>query len=92
MAIDLKSMSRKELEKHLKDVKKALNNLQARERRQARKAVTMVLRHPTSSCFVKPRKALLTQMGNASASNSGETPSCRNCWAMVFRGEPLSPM
>jgi len=38
MAIDLKSMSRKELEKHLKDVKKALANVQARDRRDAKKA------------------------------------------------------
>ena len=38
MALDLKKMSRKELEKHLKEVKKALTNLQARERREARKA------------------------------------------------------
>lgn len=38
MAFDLKSMSAKELEKHLKDVKKALQNAQARDRREARKA------------------------------------------------------
>lgn len=38
MSIDLKSMSRKELEKHLKDVKKALANVQARDRRDAKKA------------------------------------------------------
>ena len=38
MATDLKKMSRKELERHLKDVKKALANVQARERREARKA------------------------------------------------------
>ena len=38
MAIDLKSMNRKQLEKHLKDVKTALANLQARDRREAKKA------------------------------------------------------
>ena len=38
MAIDLKSMSRKQLEKHLKDVKKALQDAQARDRREAKKA------------------------------------------------------
>ena len=38
MATDLKSMTRKQLEKHLKDVKKALTNIQARERREAKKA------------------------------------------------------
>lgn len=38
MAQDLKSMSAKELEKLLADVKKALLNAQARDRRQARKA------------------------------------------------------
>ncbi len=38
MHIDLKSMSRKELEKHLKDVKKALQAAQARDRREAQKA------------------------------------------------------
>lgn len=36
--IDLKSMNRKELEKHLSDVKKALAAAQARERREAKKA------------------------------------------------------
>ena len=35
---DLKSMSRKELEKLLTDVKKALQSAQARDRRDARKA------------------------------------------------------
>lgn len=38
MAVDLKSMSRKQLEKHLKDVKKALQNVQARDRREAKRA------------------------------------------------------
>ena len=38
MEKDLKSMSRKELEKLLSDVKKALQAAQARERRAARKA------------------------------------------------------
>lgn len=38
MTIDLKSMSRKQLEKHLLDVKKALHAAQTRERRQALKA------------------------------------------------------
>lgn len=38
MAIDLKKMSRKELEKLLLDVKKALQTAQARDRREARKA------------------------------------------------------
>lgn len=38
MQIELKSMSRKELEKHLKDVKKALQSAQARDRREATKA------------------------------------------------------
>lgn len=38
MKIDLKSMNRKELEKLLKDVKTALVNVQARDRRAARKA------------------------------------------------------
>ncbi len=38
MNIDLKSMTRKELEKHLGDVKKALTNAEARDRRQAQKA------------------------------------------------------
>lgn len=38
MSIDLKSMSRKDLEKHLKDVKKALQSVQARDRREAKKA------------------------------------------------------
>ncbi|MFK7836666.1 MAG: H-NS family nucleoid-associated regulatory protein [Sulfitobacter sp.] len=38
MAIELKSMTRKELEKHLKDVKKALQSVQARDRREAKKA------------------------------------------------------
>ncbi|MEP5728419.1 MAG: H-NS histone family protein [Sulfitobacter sp.] len=38
MTTDLKQMSRKQLEKHLKDVQKALQNVQARDRRQAKKA------------------------------------------------------
>lgn len=38
MKIDLKSMSRKELEKLLVDANKALQNVQDRDRRQARKA------------------------------------------------------
>jgi DNA-binding protein H-NS len=38
MQIDLKSMSRKQLEKHLKDVKKALSDAQIRDRREAKKA------------------------------------------------------
>ena len=38
MQIDLKSMSRKDLEKLLADVKKALSSAQARDRRDARKA------------------------------------------------------
>lgn len=38
MSVELKSMSRKELEKHLKDVKKALQAVQARDRREAKKA------------------------------------------------------
>ncbi|WP_299561667.1 H-NS histone family protein [uncultured Sulfitobacter sp.] len=38
MSNDLKSMSRKELEKLLADVKKALASAQARDRRDARKA------------------------------------------------------
>ncbi|MCX7567211.1 H-NS histone family protein [Sulfitobacter sp. F26169L] len=38
MNIDLKSMSRKELEKLLSDVKKALSAAQTRDRRDARKA------------------------------------------------------
>lgn len=38
MAQDLKSMSRKQLEKHLKDVKKALAMIEARELKEARKA------------------------------------------------------
>lgn len=38
MTPDLKSMSRKELEKHLADVKKALQAASARDRRDARKA------------------------------------------------------
>lgn len=38
MQVDLKSMNRKELEKLLKDVQKALRSVQDRDRRQARKA------------------------------------------------------
>ncbi len=38
MSNDLKSMSRKELEKLLSDVKKALHSAQGRDRRDARKA------------------------------------------------------
>lgn len=38
MVIDLNSMSRAELEKHLEDVKKALQNAQERDRQEARKA------------------------------------------------------
>lgn len=38
MTVDLKSMSRKELEKLLENVKKALQNAQARDRREAKKA------------------------------------------------------
>ena len=38
MTVDLKSMSRKELEKLLEDVKRALQLAQARDRRDARKA------------------------------------------------------
>ncbi|MDF3412877.1 H-NS histone family protein [Sulfitobacter sp. M57] len=38
MHIELKSMTRKELEKHLKDVQKALNAAKARDYREARKA------------------------------------------------------
>ncbi|MCX7561050.1 H-NS histone family protein [Sulfitobacter sp. F26204] len=38
MQIDLKSMSRKELEKHLKDVQKALKSARTRDQREARKA------------------------------------------------------
>ncbi|MBD3663986.1 H-NS family nucleoid-associated regulatory protein [Sulfitobacter aestuariivivens] len=38
MTNELKTMSRKELEKLLNDVKKALQNAQARDRRDARKA------------------------------------------------------
>jgi DNA-binding protein H-NS len=38
VSIDLKSMSRKELEKHLAEVKKALQSAQARDRREAKRA------------------------------------------------------
>lgn len=38
MQIDLKSMNRKALEKHLKDVKKALVSAQNRDRREAQRA------------------------------------------------------
>jgi len=38
MKVDLKSMNRKELEKLLKDVKTAIKNVAARDRRDARKA------------------------------------------------------
>lgn len=38
MAVDLKSMNSKELEKLLNDVKKALQTAQTRDRRKARKA------------------------------------------------------
>lgn len=38
MTIYLKSMSRKQLEKHLKDVQKALTTLEARELKEATKA------------------------------------------------------
>lgn len=38
MAIDLKSMTRKQLERHLKDVKKALATLEARELKEAKRA------------------------------------------------------
>lgn len=38
MDMDLKTLGRKELEKLLKDVKKALQSAQARDRREARKA------------------------------------------------------
>lgn len=38
MAIELKSMTKKQLEKHLKDVKKALADLRQKERREAKKA------------------------------------------------------
>jgi len=38
MKVDLKSMNRKELEKLLVDVKKTIQEVQARDRRQARKA------------------------------------------------------
>lgn len=38
MKVDLKSMNRKELEKLLVDAKKALQSVQDRDRRQARKA------------------------------------------------------
>lgn len=38
MAIDLKSMSRKQLERHLKDVRKALATVEARELKEAKKA------------------------------------------------------
>ncbi|MGC1503477.1 MAG: H-NS histone family protein [Sulfitobacter sp.] len=38
MQFDLKSMTRKELEKHLKDVEKALETAKARDHREARKA------------------------------------------------------
>jgi DNA-binding protein H-NS len=38
MSIDLKSMNSKQLEKHLADVKKALQTVKARDRRQALKA------------------------------------------------------
>lgn len=42
MANDLKSMSRKQLEKQLRDVQAALKNLQTRERREAKKAAEKV--------------------------------------------------
>ncbi len=42
MNADLKSMSRKQLEKQLKDVKKALEGIKARERREAKKAAERV--------------------------------------------------
>ena len=38
MSIDLKSMSKKQLEKHLKDVEKALADLREMEKREAKKA------------------------------------------------------
>ncbi len=38
MQIDLSTLSRKELEKHLMDVKRALANAEARDRREAKKA------------------------------------------------------
>ncbi|NNE51045.1 MAG: H-NS histone family protein [Sulfitobacter sp.] len=66
MAIDLKSMSRKELEKLLTDVKKALHNAQAKERREARKAAEKAVAEfglsleDITEVQKKPRKARKT--------------------------------
>ncbi|KIN60172.1 DNA-binding protein, H-NS family protein [Sulfitobacter noctilucae] len=38
MQIDLSTLSRKQLEKHLMDVKRALKNAEARDKREAKKA------------------------------------------------------
>lgn len=62
--IDLKSMTRAELEKHLRDVKKALINAQTRDRREAKKAAEKAAAEfgfsldDLSSGDVKPTKPL----------------------------------
>ena len=67
MDMDLKSMTRKELEKLLRDVKKALQSAQARDRREARKAAEKAAAEfgfsldELSEADVAPRKAIKTK-------------------------------
>lgn len=63
MANDLKNMSKKQLEKLLKDVQKALNSIQGKERREAKKAAEKVaakfgfsLSELTETSTAKPAK------------------------------------
>ena len=64
MQADLKSMTRKELEKHLKDVQKALQSAKARDHREARKAAERAAAEygfsldQLSDDAAKPRKAV----------------------------------
>ena len=66
MDIDLKTMSRRELEKHLEDVKKALQSARERDQRNARKAAEKAAAEygfsldeisVTANTGKKPRKA-----------------------------------
>ncbi|MEM6304390.1 MAG: H-NS histone family protein [Pseudomonadota bacterium] len=76
MSKDLKDMSRKELEKLLSDVKKALTNAQARDRRAARKAAekaaaefgfTLNELEEAPKPAAKPRKSRAKSKGAVSA-------------------------
>ena len=89
MAIDLKSMSRKQLEKHLNDVKKALADMQARDRREAKKAAEKAAAEfgfslsdltGSAAAAAKPKKTRAKSTGAKSAPKFANPANTKETW------------